>query len=202
MYHKAILESDDGIKRILLYCSWTTSENLCDIWKKMSKDNDLSWDNIKIVSCEPADYYCIINRPPPNVKFDKKKTILFQMEPNMETDVRQWGNEWANPKTEDFLFVGSHNLYLNNFEWHLSKNYQELSSEIIEKNDSLSNILTTILSDKYSDKGHIKRVDFVKFLEKKGINIDVYGGNKFLWKYYKGQLPYHEKNNALLPYKY
>jgi len=191
----------DDTKRVLLYCSWTTSENLCNTWKKMSMNNDLRWDNIKIVSSEPADYYCIINRPPPNAKFDKKKTILFRMEPNMENDQRQW-EDWANPNTEEFLFVGSHNLYLNNFEWHLSKNYQELSTENIVKDDSLSNTLTTILSDKYLDKGHIKRVDFVKFLEKKGIQVDVYGGNKFLWKNYKGSLPYHKKDDSLLSYKY
>jgi hypothetical protein len=189
-------------KRVLLCCSWTTSEHLCNIWKKMSKDNNLTWDNIKIVSSEPADYYCVINRPPDNIKIDKKKTILFRMEPNMENDQRQWGEEWANPKTEEFLFVGSHNLYLNNFEWHLSKNYEQLSTEIIEKDDALSNVLTTILSDKYLDKGHIKRVDFVKFLEKKGITVNVFGGNRFLWKNYKGSLPYHNKDDSLLPYKY
>ena len=188
-------------KRVVLCCSWTTSENLCNTWKKMSKNN-LIWDNIKIVSSEPADYYCVINRPPDNIKIDKKKTILFRMEPNMENDQRQWSEEWANPKTEDFLFIGSHNLYLNNFEWHLSKNYQQLSTENIEKDDSLSNVLTTILSDKYIDKGHIKRVDFVKFLEKKGITVDVFGGNRFLWKNYKGSLPYHNKDESLLPYKY
>ena len=77
-----------------------------------------------------------------------------------------------------------------------------LSQENIDKNDSLSNVLTTILSDKYLDKGHIKRVDFVKFLEKKGINVDVFGGNRFLWKNYKGSLPYHNKDDSLLPYKY
>jgi hypothetical protein len=190
------------VKRVLLCCNWTTSENLCNIWKKMSKDDNLNWDNIKIVSSEPTDYYCVINRPPNNIKIDKKKTILFRMEPNMENDQRQWTDEWANPKTEDFLFLGSHNLYLNNFEWHLSKNYEQLSTEIIEKNDSLSKVLTTILSDKYYDKGHIKRVDFVKFLEKKGVTVDVFGGNKFLWKNYKGPLPYHKKDDSLLPYKY
>ena len=41
--------------RILLCCSWTTSENLCNTWKKMSKDN-LIWDNIKIVSSEISTF--------------------------------------------------------------------------------------------------------------------------------------------------
>uniref|UniRef100_A0A6C0E0G6 Fucosyltransferase C-terminal domain-containing protein n=1 Tax=viral metagenome TaxID=1070528 RepID=A0A6C0E0G6_9ZZZZ len=188
--------------RVLLTCSWTSSDELCKLWSKMSKNKNC-WNEIQIVSSEPADYYCVINRPSDNnMILDKKKTILFRMEPNMEQDVRQWGPEWCNPNINDFLFVGNHNLHLNNLEWHLSKNYNELSNDIIEKNDSLSNILTTILSDKYIDKGHIKRVDFVKYLEKKGVNVDVYGSNKFLWKNYKGSLPYHEKDDSLFPYKY
>ena len=192
--------SNDKIK-IMLLCSWTSSEQLCDTWKKMSKNNDNSWNNIQIVSSTPADYYCVINRPSTDIKLDKKKTIVFRMEPYMEKDQRQWG-EWAEPDPNEFLFVGFHNHHLNNLEWHLSKTYQQLLQEQIVKDESLSNILSTILSDKYNDKGHIKRVDFVKFLEKKGMNVDVYGGNKFLWKQYKGGLPYHNKDNSLLPYKY
>ena len=48
----------------------------------------------------------------------------------------------------------------------------------------MSNILSTVLSDKYTDIGQQRRVDFVKFLETKGMDVDVYGGNKFLWKNY------------------
>jgi hypothetical protein len=194
-------EHDDKIK-VMMLCSWTTPEQLCETWKKMSKNDDNTWNNIQIVSSKPADYYCVINRPNIDIKIDKKKTILFRMEPHMEKDTRQWGDEWANPNATEFLFVGYHNLHINNLEWHLSKTYQQLSNEEIVKDDSLSNILTTILSDKYNDKGHVQRVDFVKFLEKKGLNVDVYGGNKFLWKQYKGSLPYHNKDNSLLPYKY
>jgi len=76
----------------------------------------------------------------------------------------------------------------------------ELCNQNIEK-DSLC-VLSTVLSDKYRDPGHIKRVDFVKFLESKGMEIDVFGGNRFNWKNYKGSLPYHNKDNALIPYKY
>ena len=67
----------------------------------------VTWDNIKIVSSEPADYYCVINRPPKNISIDKSRTILFRMEPNMENDSRQW-EDWANPNSEEFLFVGNH----------------------------------------------------------------------------------------------
>jgi len=196
------LENVNKKIRILLCCSWTSSENICKTWRKMSMNNNCCWNDIHIVSQEPADYYCVINRPPPQLSnIDKKKTILFRMEPYMENDERQWG-DWSKPNISDFLFVGSHNLHLNNMEWHLAKTYNELMNEEIEKDISLNNVLTTILSDKYSDKGHIKRIDFVKFLEKKGINVHVFGGNKFLWKNYKGSLPYHKKDDSLFPYKY
>jgi hypothetical protein len=78
-----------------------------------------------------------------------------------------------------------------------------LTQEIV-KDDSLSNVVSSILSDKYRDVGQIKRIDFAKFLESKGIKLDVYGqgSEKFLFKEHKGKLPYHNKNAGLLPYKY
>lgn len=195
----SLFENDQKI-RIMLHCNWATSKQLCDLWNKMSKGN-YTWNNLKIVYEEPADYYVIINKPLENVSFDKSKTIIFRMEPNMEQRPEIWG-EWANPNTSEYKFVGFHNVHYNNNEWHLSKTYSQLSSETISKDIEVANILSTVLSDKYSDPGHVKRIDFVKFLESKGLPIHVFGGNKFEWKDYKGPLPPHQKDNALFPYKY
>ena len=186
---------------VLLMCNWCSSQELCDLWNKMSKDN-YTWDNIEIVSKEPADFYCVINKPNGEVEFDLSKTILFRMEPNMEKHPEKWGNKWANPNKDEFLFCGKHDLYLNNVEWHLSKTYNQLIENEIIKNISVCNILSTVLSDKYADIGQQHRIDFIKFLEKKEIQVDVYGGNRFLWKNYKGSLPLYQKDNALFPYKY
>jgi len=182
--------------RVLLLCNWCSSKELCDIWNKMSKGN-YTWDNIEIVYEEPCDYYCVINKTTENI--DTSKTILFRMEPNMDININIWGEEWTNLKSDNFKFCGVHETHLNNVEWHLSKTYNELISENIIKNGEL---LSTVISDKYSDSGHMKRVDFIKFLETKDINIDVYGGNRFNWKNYRGCLPYHKKDDALFPYKY
>ncbi len=199
------IENDDmSIIRIYLMCNWLPSKDICNLWNKMSQKNNFKWDNIKIVWDEPADYYCVINKPNENLptNFDKKKTILFQMEPYMERDPRQWG-EWANISENDFLFCGKHNTYLNNNEWHLAKTYQQLSSEPIIKNESLNQILSSIFSHKYSDPGHVKRINFAKFIEQQNnIEYHVFGSNRFLWKNYKGQLPPYEKDDSLLPYKY
>ena len=190
--------------RILLACNWSDSKSICDLWNRMSKNNDYSWDKIQIVWEEPCDYYCIINKPfDDNLKYIPEKTIVFRMEPNMETNTFLWGDFWSKPNEQDFKFVGFHEKHFNNNEWHLSKNYSQLSSEPIIKNNDLSFTLSTILSSKYTDPGHIRRIDFMKFFENKGcLDVHVYGQNKFLWKNYKGSLPPHKKDDSLFPYKY
>jgi hypothetical protein len=190
--------------KVLLTCNWMPNKDICNVWNKMSKNNDYKWNSIEIVWEEPCDFYCIINKPfDPNFSYKPEKTIVFRMEPNMEKNLHMWG-EWSTiPNSKDFKFVGFHEKYFNNNEWHLSKNYNQLSNETIGKNAELSSVLSTILSDKYSDPGHIKRIDFMKFVEKKGgVNVDVFGNNKFLWKNYKGSLPHHKKDKSLFPYKY
>lgn len=188
-------------KKVLLYCNWCSSKDLCNLWNKMSKDN-YTWNNIEVVFEEPADYYCVINAPPNGTNIDLSKCIYFQMEPNMDKHPEKWGDYWSKPKKEDLLYCGTPDLHFSNTEWHLSKTYNELMSEKISKNEKICNIMSTVLSDKYSDLGHQRRVDFVKFLEKKGMEVDVFGGNRFLWKNYKGSLPSHKKDDALFPYKY
>jgi len=188
--------------KVLLACSWCSSKELCDTWNKMSKGN-YNWNNIQIVSEEPCDYYCIINQPPSNLKIILENTIVFNMEPHMDKKSHLWNEEWMNIDKNKFKWYGSHDKHYNNNEWHISKTYTELKNEEIIKDENLSTILSTVLSDKYKDPGHIKRVDFIKFLQlKNDIKVDVFGGNRFMWDNYKGSLPYHEKDNALLPYKY
>lgn len=191
---------EDDKKKVLLMCNWCSSEHLINTWNKMSENLNKSWKNITLVSQEPCDFYCIINKPPPDVSYDPKRTIIFRMEPHMERDSNQWG-EFAKPDPKNFFFVGQHDLHFNNNEYHLSKTYSQLLNEPITKNIDLSNILSTVLSDKYKDPGHIKRVDFIKYIENK-MEVHVFGSDKFLWKNYKGSLPYHEKDNAMFPYKY
>lgn len=186
--------------RVMMYCNWTSSQALCDLWNKMSK-GDYTWNNIQIVCEEPYDYTVVINSAPQDAPIDPSKTIVFHMEPNIPSHEHIWGT-WANPDETKFLYVGRHDKFYNNNEWHLSKTYSQLVSEPIVKNDELAHILSTVLSDKYQDPGHIKRIDFVKFLETKGLPVHVYGGNKFEWNYYKGSPPYHQKDEAMFPYKY
>ena len=177
--------------KIQLLCNWTTTYEITQLWKKMlPKDISIEFSN-------QPDYWIIINAPPPGAYFVPKQTIVFQMEPHMDQHPEQWG-EWANPNPTQFLKVFSHTTDYNNLEWHLSLDHDTLmNGGVIEKYNQLS----TVLSDKYNDPGHIKRVDFVKFIEN-DIDIHVYGSNKFNYKNYHGSLPYHHKDAALLKYKY
>lgn len=191
--------------RVKLLCNWTTTEDLTKFWSKMSKGGGV-WNGIKLVTTDPVDYYVIINSPPPGAYFDPKKSLVFQMEPRMEFHER-WG-AWGKPDESQFMFVSTHtNGEYNNNEWHLSKSYTELNVDSdsmgcdmnIEKT---STILSTVLSSKYSDPGHIKRIDFIRFLEKKEMQVDIYGDNKWGYRGYKKALPYHCKDEAIFPYKY
>jgi hypothetical protein len=193
-------KNEENIIKILVMCNWLSSNDLKCLWDKMSKGN-YTWDNIQLVSEEPCDYYLVVNSPL-NKEFipPLDKTILFRMEPYMEKE-QHWGY-WSNPDKSKFKFAGFHEDHYNNNEWHLSKSWTQLSQENIQKQEELTFIMSTVVSDKYKDPGHIKRIDFLKFLDTKRFPLHVYGNNKFKWETYNGTLPYHNKDDALLPYKY
>lgn len=171
-----------NIIKIKLLCNWTDSKTLVNIWKKMNNNK-----NILLVDSEPCDYYVVINDTSENYIPDK--TFLFHMEPNMPET------------TKKYLKVFSHNRDYNNLEWHLSKTYKELSTQPIIKDEFFSDILSTVLSSKYKDPGHQIRIDFIKFIDRK-MTVHVYGDNKYNYNNYRGSLPYHNKDNSILPYKY
>lgn len=182
--------------KIKILCSWDSPENIRNFYNKLSK-GCYTWNNIELVLTDP-DYYVIINTPGQDKSYVPEKTIIFQMEPNMSG---KWG-EWGDPDPKKFMRVCTHAKEYNNLEWHLSKSYTDLLTLKIDKNPALSNDISTVLSSKYQDSGHIKRIDFVKFLEKKNQSVHVFGSNKWGYKNYKGELPVHQKDNGLFPYKY
>lgn len=169
--------------KLFLLPSWTSSQEQCEIWKKMN-----CFKNIELVSSEPCDFFVVINHT--NYNVDKKKTIFLNMEPFLISH----------------FFLDSQIVIfppqkLNTLEWHLSFSYDFLQNSNfyeIKKNN-----ISAILSNKYFDEGHKKRIDLCKFIEKQNeFEIDVFGSNYFNWKKYKGVLPYHQKENGLIKYKY
>jgi hypothetical protein len=121
------------------------------------------------------------------------------MEP--QCGISTWGN-WANPSRYEFLQVRTHEFYPNNNEWHIGKTYEQLLKDDIAS--MKTKLLSTVISNKVIDEGHIKRIDFIKFLETKEENmIDIYGRCRDLgFKNYIGELPFLDKTNGYYPYKY
>jgi len=174
--------------KVKILCNWCDSITIHKLWKKMIP----VYSKIILTEDNP-DFYIVINSTTEYI--EKSRTILFRMEPNM-TNNTLWG-EWSNPIKSDFLKVYDHETSYNNIEWHLSLSHFQLCNTFINK----TKVISTILSEKYNDPGQKRRIDFVKYLEN-FIDIDVYGNNKYRYKNYRGSLPYHQKDDSILPYKY
>lgn len=162
--------------RIQLLCNWT--DDLKKFWTKMTKKWD-TFDRFLLVDENP-DYYIVVNgtnRPVP-----REKTILISMEPGLEDHLDATG----------YLYTMFHRNTMNNMEWHLSLGYFDL----MYYSPTKCKCLSAILSNKYSDPGHKFRIDLAKKLK-----IDVFGSNVG-YSHYQRELPYHEKDAGLFPYKY
>jgi hypothetical protein len=182
---------------VALLCNWTSGYELALNWKKMMPSNSkiVLWD-LMGSSSRPAlpDYWVIINFPPPHSYFIPRKTVVFEMEP-----IRLW--KQLDIHSNLFLKVYSHATEYNNIEWHLDFNASEIDvPNLIEK--TYENTISSVLSAKYFDPGHIKRINFVKYLEHLNVPIDVYGDNFGKYISYKGSLPAGVKNKGMYPYKY
>lgn len=187
---------------IAILCHWTTGKEVAKQWDYRFNDPrfqiifwDLLDDDIKIKY--PPDYWIIINAPilfePLLHPLNPSKTIVFEMEP-----IRFWKeiNHYS------FLKIFSHENDYNNIEWHLDLTMKDINKPII-KDETKSERISAILSSKYFDPGHIKRIQFVKYLETyQDIYIDVYGENAFDYRFYYGKLPSANKNKGMFPYKY
>ena len=137
------------------------------IWKNDKKEKESQPDFKGKATINNIDYYVIINKPQDDkVYYDPSKTIVFQMEPWVEDNSKNWGvktwGKWANPDPTQFLHVHNHQNYLNNVQWQI-KIPQTFPKT--RKNQVLS-----ILSEKNFDTGHQKRIQFIQYLEKKRKN--------------------------------
>jgi len=178
----------------------------------MTKNGDYRWNNIEVVShsdFELIDFFIIFNKPWPSDEwYDPSRTIVFQMEPwcyepYQRHGVKTWG-EWANPDENKFLQVRTPRTGYPSFAfWMTRENYSYFNDENACTNKTKCNIISSVCSDKYFDPGHIKRIDFLRFLENNQIATDVYNdNNNFNLKNYVGPTPENDKGVGLIPYKY
>lgn len=180
--------------RVALLCNWC--EDLGQEWKNMLPNNS----KIELVSrTENPDVYVVINRySPQQLNVPRKRVIYFLMEPKQGLDSRGAMLMWAN--SNGFLAKFDRSSDHNAIEWHISMNYDDLFSPVTTpKIDRVS----AILSAKFMNPGHQNRIMLVKKLEKAGVNIDVFGTNKYDYANFQSiHLPYRQKEKGLLPYKY
>lgn len=116
--------------RIRLTCNWTDSKSLLKYWAHMlgePQGENYKYDNIIFTAdTDNIDYYVIINKPYQGDIYIAAKSLVFRMEPFIETI--PFYNGWANPK--DFLYFMEHKHYRNNSEWWLPKTTKELLTEL------------------------------------------------------------------------
>jgi FkbM family methyltransferase len=197
----------NDIIRIKMLCNWTDSKQLCKEWSNMC-ESGLRWKNYRMVwtdRVEDIDYYVIINKPPLGAYYDAKKTIVFQMEPWVYDESKPWGvktwGEWAEPDENKFMHVHSHKKYLNNVQW-LNTIPDNLVGGVGMGQDKLKNRVMSIISEKNFDEGHIKRIEFIRYMES-SMNcdfVDVYGRQNYHnFMNYKGTV---ENDNKYMNYKY
>ena len=181
--------------RVKLIADWCTSREICDVWNKMSQGG-YRWNDLEITwTDDDVDYYAIINRAARGEAYRPQRTIVFPMEPAVENQ----GGPAAAPDPRAFLQVRDHRRHRNTTEWHLGKTYAELKAETPVK----TRLLSAVVSSRYAYPGHRKRIDFLRFLEARGVRLDIFGWeNAFGFAAYVGALPAHAKDRGLLPYKY
>jgi hypothetical protein len=197
--------------RVKLLCNWTNSKQLCEEWKHMCK-KDLVWDDLEFVySDDNIDFYVIINKPSNNEYYEPLRTIILHMEPWCFDSTQNWGvktwGEWAKPNNYTFLQVRSHDKFVNNCLWQFPITWEWFKNNQIVKNNNFSNVISSICSSKYFDPGHIKRIDFLKFIENKNeIKLHIYNeDNQHNFKNWMGKgkaIANVNKNNGIVPYKY
>ena len=192
---KSAIRSDKPV-RIRMMCDWCSSVQLCREWSNMCLDG-FRWDNIEITwDTENIDYYVIINRTN-ETGYDKSRTIVFQMEPWVCDEGKNWGvktwGDWSIPS--GFMKVFAHRDDLNNVQWHIPK----IDGIVIP--EKKTDKIISILSKKNFDDGHIKRIEFIRRLEECGFNgVDVYGVENY--HNYKNYVGKTDNKSEMAKYKY
>jgi FkbM family methyltransferase len=188
-------------KRIKVIYNWNTGKELIKDWSIMNNHQSI-YKHIELVdNDEDIDYYIIVNKPSnENTKYIPHKTIIYQMEPWIYDENKNWGiktwGKWAIPDSNLFYHIHSHDKYLNNVQWQIN-----IPNTFPEKRKDK---IVSVLSQKNFDKGHQYRIQFIKHLENKNKNyIDVYGKKNYhSFKNYQGPLKDDQKENAFQEYKY
>lgn len=207
-----MLTRPGDVVRVRMTCNWCPPRELCELFNRMTTDGNYEWcwtaedgvpRRLRIVADDgAADFWCVINAPWPGDEklLDRERTVVFQMEPEMASAAmrERWGR-WAAPSPLSFLQVRDHARYRNSNDWWVGRTYRELrDGPPPEKTATMA----ACVSAKYFDPGHVKRVDFLRFLDRQDLDLDIYGYEGHGFRRARGTTPPHDKSRALLPYRY
>ncbi len=199
-------DSKEKFLKVKIMTDWCSTKDMVKHISKMTENNNNKWKDMIITDSDEADYYVIINKPRIGDYYKPEKTILYQMEPWVHDESKKWGvktwGKWSKPEEMNLYKILTHKYHPNLGEWHIKKTYSELMCSSFKKSKNIS----TFISEKNYDEGHIKRIEFMKFIESKEnptenkFSVDIYGRSNHGFKNYKGPLEF--KDEGLFPYKY
>jgi hypothetical protein len=206
--------ADPGeVIRVGMLANWCDSREICELFNRMTSEGNYEWRfddaagtprRLRMVAGddEDADYWAVLNAPQAADRgsFDPSRTVVFQMEPLMGTEPmrERWG-EWAAPSPLSFLQVRDHRRYRNSNDWWVGRSYAELRDGPAPEKDRT---MAACVSAKYFDPGHVRRIDFLRFLDGQDLDLDIYGDPANGFRRFRGPTPAHDKSAAVLPYRY
>jgi hypothetical protein len=170
--------------KLKMICNWQSPDAL------MNEFGIMDHDNFNFTSDDKdADYFVIINYPPPGTLYDPRRTIIFQMEPSVYDRSKNWGAKtWPFIDTSMMLHVHHHDRALNGVQWSFK----------IGDIPSKTNEVVSILSNKQNDTGHQLRIAYVK-----EHSVQVYGRENYHGvANYMGVVPDDNRFNVYSKYKY
>ena len=153
--------------RLQLLCHWQWAHTTAgyDEWDKFTM-GDGRYKGLRLLT--PADsatrdYTLVLNMPPPqSPAFDPLRTLVFELEPR---GGRQTWGEWARPSPAKFMHVHSPDVYATPATWQLEWSLADFEQRAVVKDDAVAGVVSCVVSAKYADPGHVKRIDFLKYAQ-------------------------------------
>jgi hypothetical protein len=177
---------------------WCFEPELYQLWEKMIDRPDLIKMYGKDLKLDDADYIIVVNDAPDYEPTQSTllKTIFIKMEPSWynsfweKIDPSRLKAKW------DHRDISNYNL----IEWHLPYTSKEL--KVLNCTKTKGDTISSILSTKNFYPLQTARLNFA-LKAQHYLDWDAYGMSRNLpWINFMGELPYHDKTNALVSYKY
>lgn len=230
------------ITRVKIEGNWNTSEKICKEWEKYLNKHGKDFQikivdrypyDYKLIINFP---YSEINKRDTNVVddvlvseivkddvkiilFNSSNFVLEYTKRNVEEfnnsseklsqTIKKWYGDFTSTKNKKIITTDDGYMLLI---WSLSYTYEQLLTSTFSFKKDKNKTISCLSNFKYDESGLVKQIDFIKFLESKAMNLDIYetrkywetnkDENRYLFKSYKGLLKENDSDKAYIPYKY